>query len=88
MKLYLPSLLVSIILSFLGAIFKMKHYPGAGFMLQGALLVSFVYIVLGIINVWGRTDKGIINKVLWTVGFLLFSWVSGLIYYIKELKQK
>lgn len=87
MKLYFPSLIISIIFTFIGAIFKIQHYPGASLLLLGAILIALIYVFLGIRNVWSKTDKNLVEKIMWTIGFLLFSWITGLAYYITEVKK-
>jgi len=87
-KLYRTSLMISIAITIIGAMFKIMHWPGASLLLSLGLLLSLIYIVIALIEIYKTESKSLVEKVLWLIGFIVFSWIVGLIYYFVELKPK
>ena len=88
MKLYIPSLTISWILTVVGALFKILHWPYASLILDIASLISLIFIILGISHLWKSKDKSAFMKISWTIGFLFLSGIVGAIYYFKEFNKK
>lgn len=86
-RLYKISLEISFSITITGAMFKIMHWPGASLLLSIGMFVSLIYIVIALVEIY-KTDKSLIEKILWSFGFVVFSWLVGLIYYSKELKPK
>lgn len=87
-KLYKTSLMISIAITIIGAMFKIMHWPGASLLLSFGLLISLIYIVIALIEIYKTESKSLVEKILWLIGFIVFSWIVGLIYYIVEMKPK
>ena len=87
-KLYKTSLIISLSVILIGAMFKIMHWPGGRFLLSIGLLISLIYIVIGLIEIYKTESKTLFEKLLWLIGFIAFSWITGLIYYYSELKPK
>jgi len=87
-KLYKTSLMISIAITIIGAMFKIMHWPGASLLLSLGLLLSLIYIVIALIEIYKTESKSLVEKVVWLIGFIVFSWIVGLIYYFVELKPK
>jgi hypothetical protein len=68
--------------------FKIMHWPGARLLLSLGLLLSLIYIVIALIEIYKTESKTLVEKVVWLIGFIVFSWIVGLIYYFVELKPK
>jgi len=80
--------MISIAITIIGAMFKIMHWPGASLLLSLGLLLSLIYIVIALIEIYKTESKSLVEKVLWLIGFIVFSWIVGLIYYFVELKPK
>jgi hypothetical protein len=87
-KIYKTSLIFSLVLTIIGAMFKIMHWPVASLLLSFGLLISLIYIVIGLMGIYKTENKSLIEKILWLIGFIVFSWIIGLIYYYVELKPK
>ncbi|PIV48619.1 MAG: hypothetical protein COS19_12775 [Flavobacteriaceae bacterium CG02_land_8_20_14_3_00_34_13] len=87
-KWYKSSLIISIVIIIIGAIFKILHWQGGKLLFFIGLLISLIYIIIGLNEIFKNDTKSIFEKLLWFLGFILFSWIIGLIYYFSELKPK
>jgi hypothetical protein len=84
---YKASLIISTGFNLLGSFFKIAHYPYGNSLLLIGFLASLVFIILGVTDVL-RTESGKpMEKLMWTVGFLFLSWLSGILYYPKYKKR-
>jgi hypothetical protein len=74
------SFIIGFILTLVGAFLKITHSEGANTLLTIGIIASIVFIVTAIYEV--RTSKRIDNaeKTMWTLGFIFFSSIAGLIY--------
>ncbi len=86
-RFYKPSLIISLIITIIGAMFKIMHWPGASTLLIIGLLTSLIYILIALFKIFQIENKSVIEKLLWLIGFICFSWIVGLIYYYSELRQ-
>lgn len=87
MKYFLPTLLLSLLLTLLASVMKVLHWAGAPLVLDLAFVLLIVYTVLGLSDLWRNKNKKTSEKLLWTFGFLFFLWFSGLLYYKKEYRR-
>lgn len=74
------SFIISFILTLVGAYLKITHSEGADTWLTIGIIASIVFIVTAIYEV--RTSKRIdhAEKTMWTLAFIFFSSIAGLIY--------
>lgn len=74
------SFITSFIITLIGAYLKIIHTEGADVWLTIGIIASIVFIVSAIYEV--RTSRRIDNteKTMWTIGFILFSSITGLLY--------
>ncbi len=81
------SFIVSFILTLVGAYQKIIHAEGADTWLIIGLIASLVFIVTAIYEV--RTSKRIDHpeKTMWTLAFIFFSSIAGLIYILIGRKR-
>lgn len=86
-KLYKTSLAISLAVTIVGAMLKIQHWPGGRLLISIGLLISLIYIVIALVEIY-KANKSLTEKLLWLVGFLMLSWIVGLIYYYSELKPK
>ena len=78
---------LSFIILFLGAIFKILHQPFGSEIMGLALISSIIYIVLSLLEIFKseRIDKT--EKIMWLVGFIFLSTVAGFIYLVLARKR-
>ena len=86
-KAFKNSLIFAILLSLLGAYFKIAHYPYGDLLTGLGFLISLVFVVLGLLDVFLKSNYKPIEKIMWTVGLILLSWIGGLLYYPKFKKR-
>jgi hypothetical protein len=72
----------ALILTLIGAFFKINHWPYAQVMLIIGLLSSLSYIILGIIEVNKSTTIKPLEKLLWTAGFIsiALTFITAVLY--------
>jgi hypothetical protein len=75
------SFIISFITTLIGAWLKLTHSQGAETLLIIGVIATLVFIVTAIYEV--RTSAKINNteKTMWTLAFIFFSGVAGLIYF-------
>ena len=86
--LYKISLIISLLLMIVGLIFSIRHLPWEKAIFLVSQVASLPYILIGLIDVYKSANMLIIEKILWTIGFIGLSWIVGLSYYLIELKPK
>ena len=82
-KMYKFSLLLSILVIIIGAMFKIQHWPLASYLISIGLLISLIYIVIGLIDIYKNDSKMLSEKLMWVTGFLIFPMITGLVYYYR-----
>lgn len=87
MKFFRLSLMLSTSLLIFGALFKVMHWPGANIALGIALICALVFILIGLWRIY-KSENSAGEKILWLVGFIVFPWIAGFIYYFVEVKPK
>jgi len=77
---YLVSLVASILLSIVGALFKIEHWAGASNLLTLGMAVGIPFIFLGVVDVFQNKKNDFIVKAMYLTGFIFLSIIAGLIY--------
>lgn len=74
------SFILSLVLTIAGAYLRIIHAEGSEPWLVTAIIVSMVFIVSAIYEV--RTSRKIngMEKTMWTLAFIFFSYIAGFIY--------
>lgn len=85
-RLYKFALILSLVATITGAMFKIQHWPGSSLLLSIGVFTSLIYIVIGLFEIYKTESKSVIEKLFWLVVFVVFSPLTGLIYYFSELK--
>jgi hypothetical protein len=83
-NLYKKIFVLSFILVLFGSFLKIYHLEFAPLFLILGLCLTLCYIVLGIYQINHSVKINNNEKVLWTIGFISFSFFTGLFYYIKK----
>jgi hypothetical protein len=74
------SFFLTTLLSITGAVLKIMHAPGADSLLVAAMAFNILFVILAIIEVRRSQRIPFHEKTMWTVGFILFSGIAGLVY--------
>ena len=77
----------SFLLIIIGAMIKISHWEYASIFLIIGILSSILYVVVGIYEVNNSNRISSSKKVLWIIGFILFSFIVGLFYLISGRKK-
>lgn len=85
---YQYSLLVSTILVTSGATMKILHLPQSEIILPVGMILSLVYICIGLYDLFLDKRGSSIVKLMWLVGFIFLSWVAGILYFPKLKKNQ
>lgn len=80
------SLIISVPVTIVGALFKLMHWPGASILLQIGLLCILVYTAIALYLIF-RSRKPIIEKFLWLIGIVCFGLIAGIIFYFIEIPK-
>lgn len=84
---YQTSLFITMILFIVGSFMKIQHYTYANDCFSLALITSIVFVFLGLRDAFQDKTNDSIVKMMWLVGFVFFSWLTGLLYY-RSFKKK
>ncbi|WP_353078360.1 hypothetical protein [Flavobacterium sp.] len=83
-NLYKKIFVLAFILVLFGSLLKICHLEFATLFLILGLFTTLCYIILGIYQINHSVKLKNNEKVLWTIGFISFSFITGLLYYFKE----
>jgi len=77
---YKASLVISFLLIITAAFFKIMHYQLNYPIFSFGVCISFIYIVLGVQDVYANRKLKPIEKQMWFTAFIAFSVIAGFIY--------
>jgi hypothetical protein len=81
------SFILSFVLTIVGALFKIMHWPGATILLIIGLSSLAVFIITALYEVYNSKTINSSEKLMWTVGFLCLSSIAGLVYVLVGRKR-
>jgi hypothetical protein len=87
LNLFKVAFAISFLFMFIGAVMKISHMEYASIFLIIGILSSIFYVVVGIYEVKNSNRISSSKKVLWIIGFILFSFIVGLLYLISGRKK-
>jgi len=87
-KIYRIALFLSLAVLLIGFVFKLRHWAGANVFVIAAYFISVVYVVIGVMDTYLDDSKSILEKGVWLAGFLFITPLTGVIYYLTEIKKK
>ena len=53
-----------------------------------ASVISIVYVVIGVVDNYKNKDKSMLEKGAWLLGFLFLTPITGIAYYLTEIKKR
>ena len=79
--------LVSLFITLIGAVFIISHFEGAGILMTIGLVASLAFILISIyeVNISKRIESN--EKMMWTVGMICFSSLTGFVYVFSGRKR-
>jgi hypothetical protein len=75
------SFVVSLVFGVTGACLKVMHKTGADLFLMIGFVATLVFIVSAITEVFSSKRIAHNEKIMWTIGFIFFSSIAGLVYF-------
>lgn len=79
-SLFKPFFVLSLLVIFIGAFFKIMHLTGGQIFIVASVILSIIWIVIGLYEIHGSKQISRREKIMWTVGFILFGAFTGLVY--------
>ena len=79
---------ISLAFLMVGFLFKIMHWPGGNALVSLAYAISIVYVVIGVVDTYQNKEKELPEKGVWLIGFLFFTPIAGIVYYLTEIKKK
>ena len=86
-NLFQKAFAISFLFLIIGAMMKISHMEYASIFLIIGILSTILYVVVGIYEVNNSNRISSSKKVLWIIGFILFSFFVGLFYLISGRKK-
>ena len=83
-NLFVKAFVIGFSFSIIGALLKISHVGNSSIILVIGVILTLVYIVIGIYEVNNSTKLKSSEKIFWTIGFIMFSFFVGLYYLIKR----
>ena len=81
---YAKAFIIAFSFTIIGVLLKINHIGNATIILAIGLILTLIYIIIGIKEVNSSTKLQSSDKVLWTIGFLFFNFFVGIFYLIKR----
>ncbi|TZF86428.1 hypothetical protein FW774_05125 (plasmid) [Pedobacter sp. BS3] len=78
--LFKSALFTSLIIGLVGGLLKILHLPMAQLFLIVSLLATLVYIICGLYEIYGSKRIKAVEKLMWTIGFIVLCSITGLLY--------
>ena len=86
-NLFKKAFAISFLFTIIGAMMKISHWEYSSFFLIVGILSNILYIVVGIYEVNNSSRISSYEKLLWIIGFIMFSFFVGLIYLISGRRK-
>lgn len=82
MNLFNTAFLGSLLTGVIGTILKIMHLPGGYFFLILTIILTVSFAIIALYEIYNSNSITVNEKIMWTVGFVLFSTLSGFLYFI------
>lgn len=86
-NLFKRAFVIASLFTIIGALLKINHIENSSIFLIIGLISTLIYISIGIYEVNTSTRIRSSEKVMWTIGFITFSFVVGIYYFISGRKK-
>jgi NADH:ubiquinone oxidoreductase subunit 2 (subunit N) len=81
------SFFASFILTIVGSLFKIMHWPFASMLLTIGLISLALFVLMSILEIMNSKKIEGTEKFMWVIGFLFFGLITGLIYMLSARKR-
>ena len=81
------SYLIAFVLTLIGAFMKIEHTPFSGILLALGILSLLVFVITAIMEVNRSRKISDSEKFMWSVGFVTFGGLIGLVYIFSARKR-
>jgi len=81
------SFMISILSTIIGAYLKIKHLEGVEILFIVGVIAIVIFIVSAIYEVRTSTRIAPSEKTMWTIAFIFFSGIAGIIYFFIGRKR-
>jgi len=86
-RFFRSALLVSTSLLIFAVLFKMMHWPYTSIALGIAYISALGFVLWRLHEVY-QSERPMLEKLIWLIGFIFMPWVAGFLYYFVEIKPK
>lgn len=76
-----PAFLLSLLAMLTGTLLKMMHLPGGQYFFIVSLVLTVAWGIIGLYEIYSSNRITTSEKIMWTIGFILLSTISGLLYF-------
>lgn len=77
-----PVFLLSLIFLFAQYIVKYGNLPGRNIILLFYLVLTLIWIIFALKEIYRSNRISSNEKIMWTIGFIVVSWIAGLCYLV------
>lgn len=86
-NLFKKAFAIAFFFSIIGALLKINHTENSSVFLIIGIISTLIYIIIGIYEVNNSTRIKSSEKVMWTIGFITFSFFVGVYYFMSGRKN-
>ncbi|MBS1579725.1 MAG: PLDc N-terminal domain-containing protein [Bacteroidetes bacterium] len=86
-KLFYTIYIIGVISTIVGALFKIMHKPDADFFIEVGLLLTAIYTVIALYEIFNSKNILQNEKLMWLVGFIFVNAITGLMYFLQGRKR-
>ncbi len=78
---FIVAFVISQLTMLIGLVLKIRHLPGADFFLILTFILTLVYIVNALSEIYGSDRIKTNEKIMWTITFIGFNTLAGILYF-------
>jgi hypothetical protein len=85
-NIYLMSLILSLPMLLIGAYIKLEGLDYSTIFIPIGVVFTLVYYFIAFKDLFASKSQSLLEKLLWMTGFFTFHWMTGIAYYIFQLR--
>ena len=78
---------LALLVGVIGAFLKITHFTNANVFLAASVALTLSFVVIGILEVH-QSSRSFTSKILWSLGFMLFSFFTAILWLINRRESK
>lgn len=73
---------ISVLLIMLIILLRILHIsmPFANVLVGLSIILTMIYVIIALVEIWSSTRPNLTEKMMWTVGFIAFNIITGILY--------